>query len=156
MADVNHRLVVPPYLREVTRKRLHRDVHAYLWDFRIGQPNVSQVSMPVLHTVEHFFGSHFRPHPNVLNVGVMGCQTGLYVNTLDLGKFDEVADLLVDVLYEVVSASQVPLADAVQCGWAENHSLPGAQEVARWALLHRDEWADAGTLSEELTDPADS
>ena len=88
--------------------------------------------MPVLHSLEHFLAVLLRDASDaVLNVGLMGCQTGLYLNA-GIGDFDTMAALLEKALTAIGSSSAVPLANAIDCGWAENHSLDGAQSVAAW------------------------
>src|SRR5882762_3289992 len=128
--------MTPPSLR-VTYHRKTEFGEMFVWDLRIAQPNVSHIAMPVAHSIEHFLGSYFSGQcDRVLNFGPMGCQTGFYIVTAGLGDFDEMAALLRSGLESILTATEVPLANPVQCGWAENHSLEGAQRVAAWLLLH--------------------
>ena len=149
MADLDHRSVEPPYLRMTDiRKTSRGDI--FVWHLRIGQPNVAQIATPVMHSVEHFLGDFMvAASSEVITVAPMGCRTGLYVATT-IDAFDEVAELLAAVLEQVLRATAVPHADPVQCGWAENHSLAGAQEVARFLLNRRSGWADPGPGAREL------
>jgi S-ribosylhomocysteine lyase len=73
----------------------------------------------------------------------MGCQTGFYIITLGPVDFAGLSELLARGLESVLSAAEVPLANDRQCGWASNHTLAGAQEVAAWLLRRRAGWADA-------------
>jgi S-ribosylhomocysteine lyase len=73
----------------------------------------------------------------------MGCQTGFYVVTW-LGDFDAVEAVFADVLGRIVEADEVPYANLVRCGWAENHSLAGAQRKAAELLEMRAQWRDVG------------
>jgi S-ribosylhomocysteine lyase len=41
---------------------------------------------------------------------------------------------------DVLKATEVPASNPVQCGWAANHTLEGAQELAKEFLSQRDEW----------------
>lgn len=140
MADVDHRLMTPPTLRIQS----HRDLdgsRACVWDLRVGQPNVSQLAMPTVHSIEHFLGTYLREASDrVLAVAPMGCQTGFYIVTVGITEFAEMAGLLEAALERVGRATAVPVANSEQCGWAENHSLVGAREVAAWLLHRRDEW----------------
>lgn len=54
---------------------------------------------------------------------------------------DEFVSILEKGLNDVLTATEVPAANEVQCGWGESHSLEGAQEAARALLAKRDEWA---------------
>ena len=40
-----------------------------------------------------------------------------------------------------MNATEVPACNEVQCGWAANHSLEGAQELAKELLAKCDEWS---------------
>lgn len=146
MADLDHRHVRPPYLRPVSETPLATETSVFVWDLRVGQPNVSFLDMRAVHSVEHFLGVLLRNanQDRVISVAPMGCQTGFYIVTT-IGAFAELADLLVNALEQIGDADSVPLAYEKSCGWAENHSLVGAQRVASWLLSHRDEWSDPGT-----------
>lgn len=149
MPDMDHRLMTPPFLRVVSAKTTPSGDSVYLWDLRIGQANVSYVAMPTLHSMEHFLGDHFRAEDcGVVNVGLMGCQTGLYITTLGIGTFAEMAAVLSQALAPIPQARSVPLANDRECGWADNHSLAGAQALAAWLLRHRRELAATGEARE--------
>ncbi|NAP00761.1 S-ribosylhomocysteine lyase, partial [Halomonas sp. MG34] len=45
-------------------------------------------------------------------------------------------------LHDVIEANEVPACNEVQCGWAANHSLEGAKEIAKEMLAHRNEWQE--------------
>lgn len=140
MPDIDHRIMLPPFLRTMATLPATPGASFALWDLRIAQPNVSHVSMPALHSLEHLLGSALRDQTDlVLNVGLMGCQTGVYISAL-VDDFDHMADLLETALLEATRATTVPLANPVECGWAAHHSLEGAQELAAWLLNRRADW----------------
>ncbi|NKQ55019.1 S-ribosylhomocysteine lyase [Amycolatopsis sp. K13G38] len=148
MADLDHRFVVPPYLRITERKKTSSGDEVYLWQLRLSQPNVAQVSMPVVHSFEHFLGDTLRAtREDVINIAPMGCQTGFYIAAM-IDDYEQMAELIAGVLASIGAATSVPLADPVHCGWAENHSLIGVQELAAWLLRQRSEWADPGPARE--------
>ena len=152
MADLDHRYMEPPFLRIVSKWRTQGAETLFVWDLRVGQPNVSQVTMPIVHSLEHFLGSYLRGATDkVVNVAPMGCQTGFYIVAIGIESFEEMSGLLADALASVGEATRVPLADSMQCGWAENHSLRGAQEIAAWLLVRREAWCDAGPKARERT-----
>jgi len=150
MADIDHRLMVPPFLRVMEQRRSTSGGETFLWDLRVAQPNVSSIAMPTVHSLEHFLSSELRSKsPKVLAVAPMGCQTGFYIVAIDIGDYDEMSRLLATALEAVLVASEVPLANDVQCGWAQNHSLVGAQRVAAWLLDHRGQWRNAGMTGDD-------
>ena len=149
MADLDHRFMTPPFLRMTSRRRGADGTDIYVWDLRVGQPNVSHVAMNVVHSLEHFLGSQLRAASNdIIAVAPMGCQTGFYIVTCGAAGQEDLAALLSNALQAVLDATEVPLANPVQCGWAENHSLAGAKEVAGWLLRRRSEWFAAESQSQ--------
>src|SRR5690348_9905609 len=143
MADIDHRYMTPPSLRIVDQRVGLAGDQVFVWDLRIAQPNVSNVAMPVVHSLEHFLGSYLKGgSESVAAVAPMGCQTGFYIVAVNIGTFEEMASLLEKALTAVAGAAEVPLANARQCGWAQNHSLTGAQELAAWLLRRRSDWAE--------------
>lgn len=141
MADIDHRLMTPPSLRISGQLKSGLGGQSFLWDLRLAQPNVSHLAMTTMHSFEHFLGTYLRASSEqVLNVGLMGCQTGFYIVTVDLSNHRELTKLLIGALEEIATATEVPLANNMQCGWAENHSLVGAKELAAWLLRHCQEW----------------
>ena len=154
MADLDHRFVSPPYLR-LTDRRKTSSGEANVWHLRVAQPNVTHIQSQIMHSVEHFLGDYLTAASDeVVSVAPMGCQTGFYIVT-SIGLFDELSALLVKVLETVASATAVPHADTVQCGWAANHSLQGAKNLASWLLDHKSEWGDPGNNSRELQSGVD-
>jgi len=146
MADIDHRFMTPPSLRVSERRRTPSGDEVVQWDLRIAQPNVSHIAMPIIHSLEHFLGSYLRSNSDrITTVAPMGCQTGFYIGAIGISEFDEMAELLAGALEAVGTATEVPLANPVQCGWAENHTLDGAQRLAAWLLLRRDEWHRASS-----------
>ncbi|MEC8900564.1 MAG: S-ribosylhomocysteine lyase, partial [Pseudomonadota bacterium] len=43
---------------------------------------------------------------------------------------------------DVLTATEVPACNEMQCGWAASHSLEGAQELAKGLLAKRSEWTE--------------
>lgn len=147
MFEIDHRFMLPPSLRITRRYVSERGSTASVWDLRIAQPNVSHLSMTAIHSLEHFLGSLLpQRSPAIINVAPMGCQTGFYIVTIDMDDFDCLAGHLSEVFSSVQMATEVPLANNRQCGWAENHSLIGAKDVAGWLLSRRAEWRTASSI----------
>jgi S-ribosylhomocysteine lyase len=132
----------PPSLRLNETKVGPNGDEICTWDLRLAQPNVSHVAMPTIHSIEHFLGTLLRQKASyVVAVAPMGCQTGFYLVTVGMSDFDTMADLLDSALRDIAAATEVPLANPMQCGWAANHTLEGAKRLAAWLLARRSVWS---------------
>jgi S-ribosylhomocysteine lyase len=140
--NLDHRTVKAPYIRLADRKVLpHGDV-IVKYDVRFAQPNVGHLEMKTVHSVEHLFAEKSRNHStSVIDFSPMGCQTGFYLILQGEPDYDEVLSLVEQTLTDITTATEVPAANEVQCGWGANHSLEGAQQAAREFLAKRDEWS---------------
>ncbi|MFS0560016.1 S-ribosylhomocysteine lyase [Terribacillus sp. 179-K 1B1 HS] len=138
--NLDHTKVAAPYVRLVgITEGTHDKVYKY--DIRFKQPNKEFMEMPGLHSLEHLMAENIRNHiDNILDIGPMGCQTGFYVSILNNDSYDEILEALEKTLQDVLDATEVPACNEVQCGWAANHSLEGAQEIAKEMLSKKDEW----------------
>jgi S-ribosylhomocysteine lyase len=140
--NLDHRTVAAPYVRVADTKHLPGGDVLTKYDVRFCQPNVDHLEMPVVHSLEHTFAEHVRNHSDdVVDFSPMGCQTGFYLLLVGEHPYEEVLDLVATTLQDVVDATEVPAANETQCGWADSHTLDGAQEAARAMLARRDEWA---------------
>ncbi|MFP7168698.1 S-ribosylhomocysteine lyase [Terribacillus sp. FSL K6-0262] len=139
--NLDHTKVAAPYVRLVgITDGIHGD-KVYKYDIRFKQPNKEHMEMPGLHSLEHLMAENIRNHiDNILDIGPMGCQTGFYVSILNNDSYDEILEALEKTLQDVLDAKEVPACNEVQCGWAANHSLEGAQEIAKEMLSKKDEW----------------
>jgi S-ribosylhomocysteine lyase len=72
----------------------------------------------------------------------MGCQTGFYLSIINDDSYETVLQLVEKTLNDVLTATEVPACNEVQCGWAASHSLQGAKDIAREMLSHKAEWKD--------------
>ena len=70
----------------------------------------------------------------------MGCQTGFYLTVLNHDDIDAIMDVVEMTMKDVLTATEVPASNPVQCGWAANHTLEGAQDLAKEFLSKRGEW----------------
>src|SRR5699024_12541817 len=59
---------------------------------------------------------------------------------LNNDSYDDVLEALEKTLQDVLEANEVPACNEVQCRWAANHRLEGAQKIAKDMLDKRDEW----------------
>lgn len=139
--NLDHRTVAAPYIRLADRKVLPAGDVISKFDVRFTQPNTAHLEMPVVHSLEHLFAEHSRNHSDrVIDFSPMGCQTGFYLILQGEWSEDEVQALVAETLEDITTATEVPAANEVQCGWGANHTLEGAQDAARMFLAQRAVW----------------
>ncbi|KYG90673.1 MULTISPECIES: S-ribosylhomocysteine lyase [Metasolibacillus] len=140
--NLDHTKVVAPYVRLAGLKEGQNGDVVHKYDIRFKQPNKAYMKMDALHSIEHLMAENIRNHSeHVVDLSPMGCQTGFYLSVINHDNYDEILDILEKTLQDVVSATEVPACNEVQCGWAANHSLEGAQQLAREMLEKRAEWS---------------
>ena len=140
--NLDHRTVVAPYVRVADRKELPGGDVLVKYDVRFTQPNVAHLEMPAVHSIEHLTAELMRNHTDrLVDFSPMGCQTGFYALVLGV-ETEDFLPLLEQTFRDILSATSVPAANEVQCGWGAHHSLEGAQEAVRDVLSHRAEWED--------------
>ncbi len=138
--NLDHTKVAAPYVRVADKKVLPGGDVLIKYDVRFTQPNAEHLPMDVIHSVEHLTAELMRNHTDrLIDFSPMGCQTGFYALTLDLQE-EEFSQILADTLADILSATSVPAANEVQCGWGKNHSLEGAQAAVKSFLERRSEW----------------
>ena len=138
--NLDHRAVVAPYVRIADRKELPGGYTLIKYYVRFTQPNKGHLEMPVVHSIEHMSAEHMRNHTDkLIDFSPMGCQTGFYALTLGL-ELQEFLPILEATLRDILTATEVPAANEIQCGWGANHTLEGAQNAAREFLAARADW----------------
>lgn len=140
--NLDHTAVAAPFIRVADRKELPKGDVLVKYDVRFCQPNQAHLEMPVVHSLEHTMAENFRNHADyIVDFGPMGCQTGFYLIVVGDHEQAEIEQLVADTLADVLSATEVPAANEVQCGWGANHTLEGAQQAARDMLEQRAAWS---------------
>lgn len=139
--NLDHRTVKAPYIRIADVKRLpHGDVLTK-YDIRFAQPNAAHLEMPVMHSIEHLFAEKVRDHSDtVIDFSPMGCQTGFYLMLAEEPDVSATINLVATTFQDILTATEVPAANEVQCGWGASHSLEGAQVAVQTMIAHRGEW----------------
>lgn len=139
--NLDHTKVKAPYIRLVGVTTGESGDKVYKYDLRFRQPNKDHMEMDGLHSIEHLMAENIRNHiDNVLDISPMGCQTGFYLSVINNDSYDDVAEAFEKTLNDVLNATEVPACNEVQCGWAANHSLEGAKDIAKKMLAGKDEW----------------
>ncbi|MEC1180094.1 S-ribosylhomocysteine lyase [Metasolibacillus meyeri] len=140
--NLDHTKVAAPYVRLAGLKEGKNGDVVHKYDIRFKQPNKEFMKMDALHSIEHLMAENIRNHSDhVVDLSPMGCQTGFYLSVINHDNYDEILAVLEKTLQDVINATEVPACNEVQCGWAANHSLEGAQQLARELLEKRAEWA---------------
>jgi S-ribosylhomocysteine lyase len=138
---LDHTKVVAPYVRLAGVKTGQNGDVIRKYDIRFKQPNREHMEMPAVHSLEHLIAENIRNYLDcVVDFSPMGCQTGFYLTVVNHEDEEEILNVLEKTLHDVLAATEVPACNEVQCGWAANHSLEGAQALAREFLDKRDEW----------------
>ncbi len=146
VGELDHQRLKAPAVKLRSAMRGAGGDVVYAVDLRIRHPNADEyLSDTELHSVEHFLLEGFsrRLPESFLSVGIMGCQTGLYLGFLNEGRATLILDTLAQILEDMQHAEAVPYANIEQCGHWRNHSLEDAQRVAREILARRADWLDA-------------
>ena len=141
--NLDHTKVEAPYSRVADKKTGANGDLIVKYDVRFKQPNKEHMEMASLHSLEHLTAELIRNHADyIVDWSPMGCQTGFYLTVLNHDNIDEVMDVLELTMKDVLTATEVPASNPVQCGWAASHTLEGAQELAQEFLAKRAEWGN--------------
>ncbi len=140
--NLDHTKVAAPYVRLAGIKEGAKGDVVHKYDIRFKQPNKEHMQMDALHSIEHLMAEHIRNHSDkVVDLSPMGCQTGFYLSVINHDSYDDILNILEKTLRDVLNATEVPACNEVQCGWAANHSLQGAKQLAEEMLAKRAEWS---------------
>jgi S-ribosylhomocysteine lyase len=141
--DLDHTLVKAPYIRLAGEILSEHGDKVYKYDIRFCQPNQDHMEIKGLHSLEHLMADCIRNHlSDVIDISPMGCQTGFYLTVFKHNTIEVIATALEKTLNDVLVATQVPACNIKQCGWAANHSLSGAQAIARAMLSQKQGWLE--------------
>jgi S-ribosylhomocysteine lyase len=139
--NLDHTKVAAPYVRLAGKQQGIQGDEVYKYDLRFTQPNKQFMKMDALHSIEHLMAENIRNHSDkVVDLSPMGCQTGFYLSVINHDDYEDILVILEKTLRDVLVATEVPACNEVQCGWAANHSLEGAKELAENMLAKKDEW----------------
>jgi S-ribosylhomocysteine lyase len=133
--QLDHRRVKAPYVRRCCVEHGPKGDAVTKFDLRFLQPNVEAFGTAAMHGLEHLLAHELRTElAGVIDLSPMGCRTGFYLTMWGEREPEEVRDALVRALQRVLTATEMPAANAVQCGNYRDLSLFGAQEYARLVL----------------------
>ncbi|MDD4820452.1 MAG: S-ribosylhomocysteine lyase [Flavobacteriales bacterium] len=133
--QLDHTRVVAPYVRQCCILKGEKGDEVSKYDHRFVQPNVESIPTAALHAMEHLLAHNIRTHlSGVIDLSPMGCRTGFYLSVWGTPSTAVVRDALVASLGEILAATEVPAANALQCGNYRDLSLFGAKEYAKAVL----------------------
>ncbi len=109
------------------------------WDLRFKKPNAGDYITPkALHTTEHLLATVLRNSArkdDIIYFGPMGCRTGYYLLTVNLG-YEEVKALLTEACAEALKLKEIPGNKREECGNYLEHDLEGAKnDITAYAEL---------------------
>lgn len=146
VGELDHRVLKAPSVKLRSARMLAGGDAIYCVDLRVRRPNADAcLSSSELHSLEHFLleGLQRELPAHFVSVGVMGCQTGLYLVFANEGRAPTLCAALTRIFDAMTLAGAVPYADIEQCGHYRNHDLHAAQALAREILARRTDWLDA-------------
>lgn len=99
------------------------------WDLRFKKPNAGDyISPKALHSIEHIIATILRnsdKKQNIVYFGPMGCRTGFYLLTVNMG-YDEVLSLLKESFIMALTFKEIPGNKREECGNYLEHDLNDA------------------------------
>ena len=108
------------------------------FDLRFKKPNAGDFITPdALHTIEHLLATvlrNSREKNNIVYFGPMGCRTGFYLLTVNLG-YREVLELLKECIPVALALDEIPGSRREECGNYLAHDLLGAREELKKYLI---------------------
>lgn len=133
--QLDHRKVRAPYVRRCCVLQGEKGDRVSKFDLRFLQPNVEAFGTAAMHGLEHLLAHELRADlAGVIDLSPMGCRTGFYLTLWGEREAAEVRDALTAALGRILTATEMPAANAVQCGNYRDLSLFGAKEYAREVL----------------------
>jgi len=142
LGELDHRRVKAPFVRLSSYTVGQNGDVVYFFDLRITQPNTAYLSTLGLHSMEHLLLAGFRKYLPAcfICVAPMGCQTGLYLVTLNEGRANTILGAYERILNDIIHARSVPYANINECGHWEHHDLELAKAIARRLLEQKAGW----------------
>ena len=105
------------------------------FDIRFTQPNVSEMESDGIHTLEHLMAVYMRDYSDdIIDLSPMGCRTGFYMTVWGEPEVCDIIDMLNKTLSRVLTTTEIPAQNPVQCGNYKLHSLEKAVSYADAAL----------------------
>ena len=133
---LDHRRVIPPYIRLISYNKGEKSDYVYLYDLRFVKPNCHSIPPATIHTLEHLLIKGFKKHlcDKYISLSPMGCQTGFYLSIFDIYQKKKITEIFKKVLLNALDEYIVPYQSFVQCGQAKLHDLKNAKVLIKKVL----------------------
>lgn len=106
------------------------------YDLRFTSPNTMVISPSAMHSLEHLGASYFKLNSVIKNSVVSfcpgACNTMFYLEVRTGTSENSIMNALVDFLWFVHDATEVPGVSLKECGNYKQHSLEEAKFWAQW------------------------
>ncbi|MEG0296445.1 MAG: S-ribosylhomocysteine lyase [Clostridium sp.] len=133
--QLDHTKVKAPYIRKCCLLDGSKGDKVTKFDIRFLQPNVEAFGTAAMHGLEHLLAHELRAElDGIIDLSPMGCRTGFYLSIWDDRDELEIKTAVEKALGNILSAKEIPAANAIQCGNYKDLSLFGAKEYAKEAL----------------------
>lgn len=132
---MDHTLVKAPFVRKCGLLTGPNGDKVSKFDLRFMQPNEAAIPTAALHALEHLLAGFMREEvADVIDLSPMGCRTGFYFIVWGDVLPETIYKALKNALHKVINATEIPAANAIQCGNYRDLSLHGAKEYAKLVL----------------------
>jgi len=133
--ELDHTKVKAPFVRKCSVLKGKNGDVVTKFDLRFCQPNVTELESDGIHTMEHLLAVYLRDYTDdIIDLSPMGCRTGFYMTIWGEHEVTEIIEILNKALERVVTTTEIPAKNPVQCGNYKLHSLEKAVGYASEAL----------------------
>lgn len=133
--ELDHTKVKAPFVRKCCVQTGKNGDRVTKFDIRFTQPNVSEMESDGIHTLEHLMAVYMRDYSDdIIDLSPMGCRTGFYMTVWGEPEVCDIIDMLNKTLSRVLTTTEIPAQNPVQCGNYKLHSLEKAVSYADAAL----------------------
>ena len=132
---LDHTKVKAPFIRKCSVYRGDKGDTVTKYDIRFTQPNEDEMDSAAIHSLEHLMATYMREYmEGIIDLSPMGCRTGFYLTVWGSPREKEIKETVIKTLRDVVSSSEVPAINPVQCGNYRLHNPDLAREYAKRIL----------------------
>lgn len=126
---LDHRKVKAPYVRKCCVLNGPKGDKVTKFDLRFLQPNKESFGTAAIHAIEHILAHELRERlDGVIDLSPMGCRTGFYLSLFGDRDAKEIKEALEGSLKALLTYTEVPATNEIQCGNYKDLSLFGAKE----------------------------
>ena len=132
---LDHTKVKAPFVRVCSVLKGEKGDVVTKYDIRFCQPNEDEMQSEGIHTLEHLLATYLRDDADsIIDISPMGCRTGFYMTMWGEKSAMYVADMITKALKQVVTSTDIPANNPIQCGNYKLHSIELAKSYAQKVL----------------------